>query len=137
MTPMPAPVTSRASDRGGFTIIELVIAIIILAVGVLGLAGTTMLVVRQVTLADVNTERAAALQSVIERIRATNTNTITNGSQTIGSFAVTWTLTDSTNLSKTLRVITRGPGLSKDSASVVPMLGSNVADTFTLVVLKP
>jgi Tfp pilus assembly protein PilV len=114
-----------------------VIAVIILAFGVLGLAGTTALVVRQVTLADVNTERAAALQTVVERIRATNTNTITAGSQTIGSFAVSWAITDSTSLSRTVRVITTGPGLRKDSAAVVPMLGSTVADTFTMVVLRP
>ena len=137
MTPTRTPALSRPNGRGGFTIVELVIAIIILAFGVLGLAGTTMLVVRQVTLADVNTERAAALQAVVERLRATNTNTLTNGSQTIGSFAVSWTVTDSTALSKTVRVITTGPGLRKDSAAVVPMLGNNVQDTFQLVKLKP
>jgi Tfp pilus assembly protein PilV len=140
MRPSPLPHSGPALAEGrtaGFSIVELVIAVIILAVGVLGLAGTTALVVRQVTLADVNTERSAALQTVIERIRATNTNTITPGSQTIGSYAVSWTITDSTNLSRTVRVITTGPGLRKDSAAVVPMLGASVADTFTLVMLRP
>lgn len=122
--------------RGGFTLVELVIAVIILSFGVLGLAGTTMLVVRQVTLADVNTERSAALQSVVERLYATSTNTITTGNRTIGSYSVTWAVTDSTTLSRTVRVITNGPGLRKDSAATVPMLGANVADTFTLVRLR-
>jgi prepilin-type N-terminal cleavage/methylation domain-containing protein len=131
-----AAVSDRAAPRAGFTLVELVIAVIILAIGVLGLAGTTMLVVRQVTLADVNTERSAALQTVIERLRATSTSSISTGNQTIGSYAVTWSVTDSTTLSKTVRVITRGPGLRRDTAAVVPMLGANVADTFTLVVLK-
>ena len=123
--------------RDGFTIVELVIAVIILAVGVLGLAGTTALVVRQVTLADVNTERSAALQTVVERLRAANTTSLAStGSQTIGSYAVSWLVTDSSSMSKTVRVITIGPGLSKDTAAVVPTLGSNVADTFTFVKLK-
>ena len=36
---------------------------IILSVGLLGMAGTTMLMVKQTTLADVTTERAAALRA--------------------------------------------------------------------------
>jgi type IV pilus assembly protein PilV len=131
------PTETTPTSRAGFTMVELVIAVIILAVGVLGLAGTTALVVRQVTLADVNTERAAALQTVLERLRATSTGTITSGSQTIGSFSVTWAVTDSSNaIARTVRVITTGPGLRRDSAATTPMLGNNVADTFTMVKLK-
>jgi Tfp pilus assembly protein PilV len=120
----------------GFTIVELVIAVIILSFAVLGLAGTTALVVRQVTLADVNTERSAAQQEVIERLRATSTSTITNGSTTVGSYTVAWSVTDSSSYGRTVRVITTGPGLSKASSAVTPMLTNNVADTFNFVKLK-
>ena len=129
--------TERASPRDGFTIVELVIAVIILSFGVLGLAGTTMLVVRQVTLADVNTERTAALQTVVERLRAMNANNITAGSQTVGSFAVAWSVESENSLGRTIRVITNGPGLRRDAAATVPMLGANVADTFRMVMLRP
>jgi prepilin-type N-terminal cleavage/methylation domain-containing protein len=125
---------ARAPRRDGFTIIELVIALIILSFGVLGLAGTTAFVVRQVTLADVNSERAAAQQEVIERLRATSTATISNGSTTVGSFTVAWLATDSSTYGKTVRVITTGPGLSKDAAT--PRLVNSVADTFTFVKLR-
>ena len=123
--------------RGGFSLVELVIAVIILSFGVLGLAGTTAFVVRQVTLADVNTERSAALQSVVERIRATSFNSVVSGSAAGGSYTVAWSVTDSTTTTKTVRVITTGPGLSKDTSAVVPMLASNVQDTLTLLLLEP
>ena len=128
---------SARSRRAGFSLVEVVIAIVILAFGVLGLAGTTMFVVRQVTLADVNTKRSAALQTVVERIRSTNFNSVGTGTETIGSYAVAWSVTDSTGTMKTVRVITTGPGLRKDSAAVVPMLGPGVRDTFTMIVLRP
>ena len=92
-----------------------------------------------VVIADRGVEHAAreALQTVVERMRATNPNTITAGTQTIGSFAVKWAVTDSSTMSRTVRVITVGPGLRNDTANVVPSLGANVADTFNLVLLKP
>jgi prepilin-type N-terminal cleavage/methylation domain-containing protein len=130
--------TPRAARRGGFSLVELMIAVIILAFGVLGLAATTAFIVRQITLSDVNTERSAALQGVVERIRSTTFNSVGSGSQTIGSYSVTWSVTDSTTVTKTVRVITRGPGLNKDTTvSVVPMLAANVQDTFTMIVLRP
>jgi prepilin-type N-terminal cleavage/methylation domain-containing protein len=126
----------RVVGRSGFTLVELVIAVIILSIGMLGMAGTTALVVRQVTLADVNTERSAAVQTVIERLRATSTSSISTGSQTVGSYAVVWSVTDSSSYSKTVRVISTGPGLRKHTTAAVPMLANSVADTFTFVKLK-
>ena len=74
-SPDLGPDTGFASPRihrgAGFTMVEVIIAIVVLAVGVLGMAGTTAYIVRQITLADVMTERAVALQSVIERLQAT------------------------------------------------------------------
>lgn len=120
--------------REGFSLVELIVAVVVLAVGVLGYATTTAVAVRQVTLADVNTERSAAFQNVIERLRATTPNSITSGSETVGSYSVSWSVTDSTELSKTVRVITLGPGLSKDAR--VPSIQRNVYDTVSLLVLR-
>lgn len=134
---MRAPDAAPRQDRrrAGFSLVELVIAVIVLSFGVLGLAGTTALVVRQITLADVNTEREAALQTVVERLRATSTGTITAGSTTVGSYTVAWAVTDSSSAkSRTIRVITTGPGMAREAA--YPMIGSAVADTFTFVKLK-
>lgn len=127
---------SRPQGRRGFSLVELVIALLILSIGVLGLAGTTAFVVRQTTLADVNTERSAALQSAVERVRATPYTAVGTGSTTVGAFSVGWSVIDSTGTTKIVRVITRGPGLAKDSVSL-PTLAASVQDTFTLTLLEP
>ena len=134
MTHANATPTPRG-PRAGFSLVELVIAVIVLTFGVLGLAGTTALVVRQITLSDVNTEREAALQTVVERLRATSTGSISSGSTTVGSYTIGWAVTDSSNAkSRTVRVITTGPGMDRTTA--VPQISASVADTFNFVKLK-
>lgn len=102
----------RQDNRGGFTLVEVIIAIIILAVGLMGMAGTTALVVRQITLADVATERAAAVQSTIERLRALPFDSVSNGSQTIGIYQMSWTVTTFQNQWKVVDLISNGPGMA-------------------------
>ena len=115
------------SERAGFSLVEVIVALIVLTIGVLGLAGTTVLVVRQTTLAEVTTERSAALQSVIERLQSEDYATMSDGSETVGRFDVKWTVTPGVR-TKQVEIVTVGPGLT--SASGVPALGTAVADTF-------
>jgi type IV pilus assembly protein PilV len=125
---------SRAA-AGGFTLVEVLVALIILTVGVLGLAGTTALAVRQVTLADVTSERAAALQTVIERLRTTPYATLAAGSDSIGAFTASWTIVNVSQRSTELRIITVGPGLG--SGSGMPALRAQVEDTFFYRIPRP
>lgn len=120
--------------RAGFTMVEVIIAVVILAVGVLGLGGTTAYIVRQTTLADLMTERAAALQSVVERIQAMDFDSLDSGSDSVGVFSVSWTSTSESSRSKLVTIITTGPGL--DGSSVYPVLTRNVPDTFQHRVLE-
>ena len=119
--------------NGGFTMVEVIAAIVILAVGVLGLAGTTAYVVRQVTLANVMTERAVGLQTVVEKVQAMPYDSVKTGVDTVGKFMVTWSSATETAASKLVTIITTGPGVS--SAGGFPALGSNVADTFVYRVI--
>lgn len=119
------------SQRSGFSLIELVIAVVILAVGALGLAGTTMYVVRQTDIARTNTSRASAVQYVMERIRSMPFNGNLNGADTLGSFQVTWSVMDSTAVTKRIRVVANGPGMVR-SNNAIPNLQPNVADTFVI-----
>lgn len=131
MNTSPTPRTTRA----GFTLVEVLVALIILTVGVLGLAGTTALAVRQVTFADVTAERAIALQSVIERLRSAPYDSVANGSDSIGRFQATWTVTLGQR-SKSVQIVTLGPGLG--SATVgMPGLSGSVADTFVYRIVRP
>lgn len=130
---MPSP-EARVSKRGGFTLIEVMVALIILTVGVLGLAGTTVWAVRQSTLAELTTERSASVQSVVERLRASDYTSLAAGSDSVGRFDISWTVTAGSR-SKLLTVVSVGPGLS--SGSGMPTLTGTVADTFAYRIMQP
>lgn len=123
-----------AFSQAGFTIVEVIVAIIILAVGLLGLAGTTVLIVRQTTLADVATDRSVALQSTIERIRATPFADVEAGSESSGLYEVAWSVTDAGQW-KNVDIVTTGPGLSTREG--FPAIAQSVADTFSFRIISP
>lgn len=120
--------------EGGFTIVEVIVAIIILTFGVLGLAGTTALMVRQVTLGQMATQRSAALQSAIEQLRATDWNDVGDGSTTVGSYTVNWWIDEDASQSRIMKIVTTGPGISTGSG--FPSLRPDVVDTFTYRLLN-
>lgn len=117
---------AQDSQRAGFSLVEVVIALVILTVGVLGLAATTMYVVRQTTLSEITTERSAAVQQVVEELRSTDYDLLASGSDSVGRFRVEWTVTAG-NRTKHIEVVSTGPGLT--SASGVPSIGADVVDT--------
>lgn len=121
------------SREAGFSLVEVVIALIILTVGVLGLAATTMYVVRQTTLSKISTERSAAVQDVLEELRATDYSLLASGSDSVGRFWVQWTVTTG-NRTKFVEIVTTGPGLT--SASGVPAIGPAVTDTFDYRIME-
>lgn len=131
---MPHTPQFPTADRQGFTMVEVIIAIVVLAIGVLGLAGTTAYIVRQITLADLMTERAAAFQTTIDRIQSLPYANVTAGADSVGVFAVRWTAVDNGAQNKTVTILTFGPGL--DRSAPFPALGSRVVDTFTFRVLR-
>ena len=116
--------------RMGFTMVEVIFAIMILAFGLMGMAGTTALVVRQVTMADLVTERSAALQTTIERLKAEPFGQLTDGSDSVGIYDVTWTVTRPANRWAAVEIVTTGPGVAAPNGGF-PILMANVPDTFT------
>ena len=132
---------SKAGDtpaEAGFSLVELVMAVVVLAFGVVGLATTTLFITRQFTLAEITTERVTAIQSVMERIRATPYDSLGAGADTIGPLVVTWTATINTAMDKAIRIVAVGPGQAPISATQsTPMLSSSVADTVFYRVLRP
>lgn len=124
----------ESHTEGGFTLVELVIAMIVLTVGVLGLAGTTAYSVRQVTLADLMTERSAAFQTTIDRLQSLPYDNVTSGSDSVGVFAVKWSSVDAGAQNKIVSIYTAGPGLDRNAA--FPMLSPSVVDTFVFRILR-
>lgn len=122
-------------ERGGFSLVELVIAVLILTVGVLGLAGTTAYVVRQVDLSRINSERAAAVQTGVEYVRSLRYVDVIDDSTVAGRYRVRWEVLNS-QYQKRLRFITAGPGAAT-GANGSTIIASTVVDTFEYRILEP
>ncbi|HKJ02453.1 MAG TPA: prepilin-type N-terminal cleavage/methylation domain-containing protein [Longimicrobiales bacterium] len=142
MTPPAHPPAGRGDARGvsqvrsGFTLVEVIVAIVVLTAGVLALAGATAHVVREVTLADITTERALALQSVVEHVQATSFASVGSGSDTVGNFTLLWGSVAESPTSKLVTVVTSGPGLRTTGAGSFPSLGPQVVDSFAFRVIS-
>lgn len=127
---VPSP--SRPATAG-FSLVEVIIAIVILAVGVLGLAGTTAYIVRNVTLSDLMTERSAAFQTIVDRLQSLPFDSVGSGTDSIGVFAVRWSSVLDGPQNKIVTIITTGPGLANNP---VPTNNPRQVDTFQFRVLR-
>ena len=90
------PVPRRATVRAGFTLVELVVAILVLTVGLLGLASTAAVVTRQMGSAAQQTIAAQTAQSRFEKLRSNyNCAALSGGSATAAkNVTETWTVTN-------------------------------------------
>ncbi|MBT8489015.1 MAG: prepilin-type N-terminal cleavage/methylation domain-containing protein [Gemmatimonadetes bacterium] len=123
----------RPSGRSGFSLVEVIIAIVILAVGVLGLAGSTAYIVRQITFSDLLTERSIAFQTVIDRLQSLPYDSVLNGDDSVGVFYIRWEVTPDGAQSKMVRMWTTGPGMAN---APVPTNNPLHVDSFDFRVLR-
>ena len=115
------------------TIIYIAIAAALVGLGFASIL--TLNIMRQLTLAEATTARAAALQSVVERMHALPFDSLAGGTDTIGPFSVSWTVVETTGQTRSLQIVTVGPGRTFASGGSL-MLSSSVADTFTYRALR-
>jgi Tfp pilus assembly protein PilV len=91
----------RSAARAGLGLVELVVAIMILSIGVLGLAGTAAYVTRQVNEGGSATYAAARVQTLMDSLRAAPCASLASGSipASVGNRQIeqTWTITPGTN----------------------------------------
>lgn len=125
-------------NREGFSLIEVIVSILILTVGLLGLAAATGWVLRSTEGARIDTARTTALQSAMERVRATPFDDIAEGGTVNlpGGFTATWTGVGSTPQSVLTEIIVTGPGRVTGGGGTYPQFGSTVVDTITYRVLR-
>ena len=99
-------------DRKGFTIIEIIIAIIVLTVGVLGMVTTAALVTRMIARGQRSAAATAFAQRRLERMRVAaclpaqrinGTDTLYRG--TMWTSINLWTYTDLGNLNYRLKIV--------------------------------
>lgn len=78
-------------DKRGFTIIEVLVAVLVLTVGVLALVGTAGLVTRMVAQGHIDSEATALAAQRMEILRAAGcANMGTGGTTTDGPYTVRW-----------------------------------------------
>lgn len=97
--------TSGTAPRAGFTLVELLVAMMVFAVGMLALVASAATVTRMMGGARRQTIAAAIAQSRIERLRASPCSTLTSGADTVRGVVSTWTVqsgTRSVNVSETV-----------------------------------
>ena len=119
------------TTESGFSVVELIVALVLLAVGVLGMAAVTAFTVQNVTAAELATERSQALQSVVEQLRSMPFDSLANGADTVGVFEVSWSVVDNGTYA-TLTIVTVGPGLAPGTGGAgMPSISGEVPDTST------
>ena len=83
-------------DRRGFTLIEMIIAIIVMSIGIMGLAGTATYVATQMGGGNAQTIAAAMATKVSDSLAARRCAAIVDGTQTRRGVTATWVVADST-----------------------------------------
>jgi type IV pilus modification protein PilV len=85
-----------AGDRAGFTIVEVMIAMLVLSLGLLAMAGTATMVQRQMGSAQQQSLAAFAAEARFEQLRSVNCQSIAAGSATTRTVAEAWVKKDTT-----------------------------------------
>jgi prepilin-type N-terminal cleavage/methylation domain-containing protein len=91
-----APGRARLRSRRGLTLIEMMIAVIVMAIGVMGLAGTASYVTQQMGGGNMQTIAAGLSTKVADSLSARRCSSLVSGSQTNRGVTVSWTVADST-----------------------------------------
>ena len=96
-------------NQSGFTIIEIIIAIIVLTVGILGMVTTAAMVTRMIARGQRSAEASAFAARRLERERVASCTAQNNGSETLSRGGVVvatnvWTYTNLGNLNYRLKV---------------------------------
>lgn len=83
-----------ANIRSGFTVVEVMIAMLVLSLGVLALAGTATMVQRQMGSAQQQSLAAFAAEARFERLRSMNCQSIAADSATTRTVSEVWVKKD-------------------------------------------
>jgi len=94
----------KRSSRGGFTIVEVLIAIVMLSIGVLAMASSSGAITKMMTFGRMKTDATSIAQSVLDSLRyvaqasSPKCTALVNGSQSTApkrGFSTAWTVVTS------------------------------------------
>jgi prepilin-type N-terminal cleavage/methylation domain-containing protein len=86
-----------AASRSGFTLVEMMVAVVILSIGLLGLAGTAGVVTRQVGGGAKQTAAANVAEARMETLRSLGCSRIASGTATTRGVYEHWVRGDTVN----------------------------------------
>ena len=118
--------------------IEMMVAVAIAGICLLGLATSNVYNVRLAKMGELRTERAVASWSIAERLRAAPFDSVTTGTAVHGEYTVSWTAAadpgDPANR-KLVQITIAGPGVTSSAANGAGY-AENVTDSTVLVVSR-
>src|SRR5207253_859446 len=93
-------------NREGFSLVEIIVAMVILTFGMLAMAASTGYIAGQLRSSAFDTKRNIARQQVIEQLRGTFFASIATNSTGlgVGPYTVTWTLVTSSAAVKDINI---------------------------------
>jgi prepilin-type N-terminal cleavage/methylation domain-containing protein len=103
-------------DQRGFTLIEVMIAVVVLAIGVTALVGSSAVVTRMIGQGKISTQAVQAVSQRLEQLRAAAFSTTPNC--TANGIVTTWTITANGEL-RTIRMIVTYPTAAGGDADTV------------------
>jgi prepilin-type N-terminal cleavage/methylation domain-containing protein len=114
------------ADRGGFTLVEVMVAMLVLTTGILAMAASTGFIFSRLKEAGGRTERALVIQQVADSLRSVPSTVPLNddGNRRKGRYTVSWQVSDVSPKLKRVRIVTVGPGYVSGRGMV-----ANLADT--------
>lgn len=123
------------NKRDGFSLVEVVVAILVLSFGLLAMAASTGYVATQLRSTTWDTQRNLARQQVIESLRATIFANVTTNStgRAIGPYTVRWNVTNVSSAQRRVQIITTGPAYRQSSRKTM----TTVVDTATITLASP
>jgi prepilin-type N-terminal cleavage/methylation domain-containing protein len=113
----------RLRNRSGFTVVELVVAMLVLAIGMLGMASTSVMLTRQISSNRQQTIAATLAQSRFEQLRSVQCTSIAPGSASARGVTEVWFKRDTTRavvVTDTVKWTIRGSEKRHVYRSVIP-----------------
>jgi len=98
------------SDRRGMSLVEVLVAVTLLAVAMLSLGAAASMGVRQMGLARHDLQYAADVQQQVDSLSGLTWNAVTNGSANVRGRPFSWTVTSPTANSRLVTVVVQRRG---------------------------
>lgn len=104
-------------NRGGFTIVEVLVAVLVLTIGLLGLAASAATVTRMISQGQRYSEASTLATQRFEILRSQSCASIASGTDTQGRYTISWTVQTVGNMTaQTVTMVVTSPTASAERA---------------------